>query len=232
MKRPVKKAAAKKVAVKKTVAKKPRVASPDPQKSAPSGFLDKAIDVVKWVDSPFKLAVVILLGAFGLTGYLVYQNQEKLINKVINHDTMPTMVSDERIVGAAQALMRDLRAETIIVHEINLSSNARTTRVALSPDGRHSPLEGKKGAFFSGSPARNHAAVSMLNGEVLCETFEPSSEAGDWIVSRGVTYACRGSIPPEQGTMVGYLAVGFKGPPRDIVAVRARINQTTRELAR
>jgi hypothetical protein len=232
VKRPVKKAAAKKVAVKKTVAKKPRVASPDPQKPAPSGFLDKAIDVVKWVDSPFKLAVVILLGAFGLTGYLVYQNQEKLINKVINHDTMPTMVSDERIVGAAQALMRDLRAETIIVHEINLSSNARTTRVALSPDGRHAPLEGKKGAFFSGSPARNHAAISMLNGEVLCETFEPSSEAGDWIVSRGVTYACRGSIPPEQGTMVGYLAVGFKGPPRDIVAVRARINQTTRELAR
>ena len=68
MKPPIKKTTAKKAAVKKTVAKKPRVASPDPQKSAPSGFLDKAIDVVKWVDSPFKLAVVILLGAFGLTG--------------------------------------------------------------------------------------------------------------------------------------------------------------------
>jgi len=232
VKRPVKKVAAKKAVAKQAAVKKPRAASSRSRKVAPSGFLDKAIDVVKWVDSPFKLIVVVLLGFFGLAGYLVYQNQEKLINKVINHESMPVMVSDERIVGAAQALMRDLRAETIIVHEINLSSNARTTRVALGPDGRHAPLEGKKGAFFSGSPARNHAAVSMLNGEVLCETFEPSSEAGDWIVSKGVTYACRGSIPPEQGTMVGYLAVGFKGPPRDIVAVRARINQTTRELAR
>jgi hypothetical protein len=232
VKRPVKKAAAKKPVAKQAAVKKPRAAPSRSRKAAPSGFLDKAIDVVKWVDSPFKLIVVVLLGIFGLAGYLVYQNQEKLINKVINHESMPVMVSDERIVGAAQALMRDLRAETIIVHEINLSSNARTTRVALGPDGRHAPLEGKKGAFFSGSPARNHAAISMLNGEVLCETFEASSDVGDWIVSKGVTYACRGSIPPEQGTMVGYLAVGFKGPPRDIVAVRARINQTTRELAR
>lgn len=199
---------------------------------ANGSFLDKAIDVIKWVDNPFKLMVVILLGVFGLAGYLVYQNQDKLINKVISHEAMPIMVADEKIVAASQALIRDLRAETVIVHEINLSSNARITRVALSVDGRHAPLEGKKGAFFSGSPARNHAAVSMLNGEVLCETFEPSSEAGDWIVTKGVTYACRGSIPPEQGSMVGYLAIGFKSPPRDITAVKARINQTTRELAK
>ena len=135
-------------------------------------------------------------------------------------------------MAASQAIIRDLRAETVIVHEINLSSNARITRVALSVDGRHAPLEGKKGAFFSGSPARNHAAVAMLNGEVLCETFEASSDVGDWIISKGVTYACRGSIPPEQGSMVGYLAVGFKSLPRDITAVKARINQATRELAK
>jgi len=225
-KKPAKKAPAKK-AVKRS---NPRT-SAKPNK-ANGSFLDKAIDVIKWVDNPFKLMVVILLGFFGLAGYLVYQNQDKLINKVISHEAMPIMVPDEKIVAASQALIRDLRAETVIVHEINLSSNARITRVALSVDGRHAPLEGKKGAFFSGSPARNHAAIAMLNGEVLCETFEASSDVGDWIITKGVTYACRGSIPPEQGSMVGYLAIGFKSPPRDIIAVKARINQTTRELAK
>jgi hypothetical protein len=220
------KKAAKKAAPKK--ATRTRKVSPKQQAAA----LDKAIDIIKWVDSPFKLVVVILLGFFGLAGFLVYQNQDKLINKVMSHEAMPMMVSDDKIVTASQALMKDLRAETIIVHEVNLSSNARITRVALSVDGRHAPLEGKKGAFFSGSPARNHAAISMLNGEVLCETFEASSDVGDWIISKGVTYACRGSIPPEQGSMVGYLAVGFKSPPRDITAVKTRINQTTREMAK
>jgi hypothetical protein len=219
---------AKKIPAKKRVIPKPRA---KPSKVNGS-FLDKAIDVIKWVDNPFKLVVVILLGFFGLAGFLVYQNQDKLINKVMNQETMPIMVLDDKIVTASQALMKDLRAETIIVHEVNLSSNARVTRVALGTEGRYPPLEGKKGAFFSGSPARNHAAIAMLNGEVLCETFEASSDVGDWIISKGVTYACRGSIPPEQGSMVGYLAVGFKSPPRDITAVKARINQATRELAK
>lgn len=197
-----------------------------------NSLADKALELLKWIDSPFKLLAVILLGVFGLSGWVIYQNQSKIVNKIIAGADMPAMVSDEKIISVSQALMRDLRAETIIVHEINLSSNARLTRVALSADGRFAKLEGTKGAFFSGSPARNHAAVSMLNGEVLCETFEASSDVGDWIISKGVTYACRGSIPPEQGSMVGYLSIGFKGPQRDLVAVKARINQATRELVK
>lgn len=224
--RPAKKAAKGKPA-KKTVRK--RTKNPT-QKQV--GFLDKAIDVVKWVDSPFKLFVVTLLGILGLTGWIIYQNQDRLVTKLVMSDSMPSMVSDDYIVPFASSLLKDVRAEAVIVHEIHLSSNSRITRVALSPEGRYAPLEGRKGAFFSGSPARNHAAVSMLNGEVMCETFEPSSEAGDWFVSKGVTYACRGSIPPEQGSMVGYISVGFRAVPRDIVAIKSRINQTTRELAR
>jgi hypothetical protein len=72
----------------------------------------------------------------------------------------------------------------------------------------------------------------MLNGEVLCEPFTASSDVGDWIVSRGVTYACRGSIPPEAGHMAGYIAVGFKQEPRDITSTKARINQTARDMAK
>jgi hypothetical protein len=224
VKKPAKKAVKK--AVKKTAHPAPKAMKSN------AALVDKAIDLIKWVDSPFKLLAVILLGVFGLSGWLVYENKDKIANKVLVSEAMPVMVGDDKIVSVSQALIRDLRAETVIVHEINLSSNARTTRVALSAEGRYAPLEGKKGAFFSGSPARNHAAVSMLNGEVLCETFEASSDVGDWIISKGVTYACRGSIPPEQGSMVGYLSVGFKGPQRDVTAVKARINQATKELAK
>lgn len=218
---------------KKTAHKKAVHHKPTHHRAKSNGSLaDKALELLKWIDSPFKLLAVILLGVFGLSGWVVYQNQSKIVSKIIAGAEMPVLVSDEKIVEISKALMRDLRAETVIVHEINLSSNARVTRVALSADGRYAKLEGTKGAFFSGSPARNHAAVSMLNGEVLCETFEASSDVGDWIISKGVTYACRGSIPPEQGSMVGYISIGFKGQQRDLVAVKTRINQATREMAR
>jgi hypothetical protein len=71
----------------------------------------------------------------------------------------------------------------------------------------------------------------MLNGEILCEPFTASSAIGDWSISRGVTYTCRGSIPPEVGHMIGYIAVGFKKEPREITSVKALINQTAHAMA-
>jgi hypothetical protein len=231
---PAKKPVKKPVAKTRTVRVKVEAAPPTPPPPAPkpSSISDKAFDLVKWIDSPFKLATVIVLGVLGLGGYIVYQQQDKLIGTLTSRETMPVLLADERLSSLARDLIRDTRAETIIIHEIDLAKNARTTRIAQSTDGRFTPLEGKKGAFFSSSPARNRAAVAMLNGEVLCEPFTASSDVGDWIVSRGVTYACRGSIPPEAGHMAGYLAVGFKQEPRDTTATKARINQTAREMAK
>lgn len=205
-------------------------AAPPPK--PPGGPLDKALDLVKWVDSPFKLLTIIILGVLGLIGYIVYSHQDKLVASLTARETMPELIADERLSSLSRDLLRDLRAETVIIHQIDLAKNARITRIAQSADGRFAPLEGQKGAFFSGSPARNRAAIAMLNGEVLCEGFQASSDVGDWITARGVVFACRGSIPPEPGHMAGYISVGFKQEPRDIVAVKARINQTAREMAR
>lgn len=228
---------------KKTVRKKPttRARANTEQKplevvvvpKTPGTILDKAVDMVKWVDSPFKLMTVIVLGVIGLVGYITYQNQDKIIGSLTAQgDKLATLLEDEKLSSFGRDLLRDLGAETVIVHQVDLAQNARFTRIAQSLDGRFQPLEGKKGAFFSSSPDRNKAAVSMLNGEILCEPFKPSSDAGDWLVSRGVTYVCRGSIPPETGYMIGYIAVGFKKEPRDVVAVKARINQTSRAMTR
>lgn len=234
-------AAIKKKPVKKAVVRKTAASAPAPAKSVvveapapkpPGGPLDKALDLVKWIDTPFKLATVVLLGVLSLVGVIVYNNQDKVIGSLTARESMPELLADERLSSMSRELLRDLRAETIIVHQIDLAKNARITRIAQSADGRFAPLEGQKGAFFSGSPARNRAAVAMLNGEVLCEGFQASSEVGDWITARGVVFACRGSIPPEPGHMVGYISVGFKQEPRDLIAVKARINQTAREMAR
>jgi hypothetical protein len=200
---------------------------------SPSTFLDKAVDIIKWVDSPFKLATVVILGAVGLFGYITYQNQDKIINKMTSSTAkILTLVEDEKLSSLNRDLLRDLDAETVIIHQIDLPQNLRLTRIAQSPDGRYTPLEGLKGSFFSSAAVRNRASTSILNGEILCEPFEATSVVGDWILSRGVTYTCRGPIPLEAGTMVGYIAVGFKKEPRDAVAVKARINQSTREMTK
>jgi hypothetical protein len=49
---------------------------------APSGWMDKAFDLVKWVDSPFKLVTVIILGLSGLVGYITYKQQDLIIGNL------------------------------------------------------------------------------------------------------------------------------------------------------
>jgi hypothetical protein len=227
----------------KTITKNPIVKKPIPKikvaekpievivtPKAPSGWMDKTMDLVKWVDSPFKLFTVIIMGLTGLLGYIAFEQQELIVEKLTSKDKMQTLLADEKLSSLSRDLLRDSGAEIVIVHHINLPQNIRTTRIAQSHDGRFTPLEGKKGSFFSDAPERNKAAISMLNGEILCEPFKATSSAGDWIVSRGVTYTCRGSIPPDVGHMIGYITVGFKKEPRDISSVKSLINQTARAM--
>jgi hypothetical protein len=198
---------------------------------AASGWMDKVVDLVKWVDSPFKLATVVILGLVALGGYITYKQQDLIIGNLTSKDKMQILLEDEKLSSLSRDLLRDAGAETVVIHQVDLPQNLRLTRIAQSPDGRFAPLEGTKGSFFSSSPERNKASVSMLNGEILCEPFAATSSVGDWIISRGVTYTCRGSIPPEVGHMIGYIAVGFKKEPRDLVSVKALINQTAYKMA-
>jgi len=198
---------------------------------AASGWMDKVVDLVKWVDSPFKLATVVILGLVALGGYITYKQQDLIIGNLTSKDKMQILLEDEKLSSLSRDLLRDAGAETVVIHQVDLPQNLRLTRIAQSPDGRFAPLERTKGSFFSSSPERNKASVSMLNGEILCEPFVATSSVGDWIISRGVTYTCRGSIPPEVGHMIGYIAVGFKKEPRDLVSVKALINQTAYKMA-
>lgn len=217
---------------KKAPAKKKRPARKPARGASSSGVLDKAIDVVKWVDSPFKLIAVIMLGVFGLAGWLVYENRDKLVNKIVTYDAMPIMVNEDRLIQIGQQALRDLNAQTMVIYSVDLAKNTRTIKIAMSQKSRNSALENKSAAFFSSSPYRNQAAIALLTGEMFCEPFTPSSDIGEWLVETGVTYACRAAIPPEVGSMIGYATFGFSAQPRDMVSVKTRINQATSSMAR
>jgi len=65
-KKPVAKTAVKRAVARKTAAKPaPKVVA----KAAPRDMTDKILDLIKWVDNPFKLVSVILLSTIAFAGY-------------------------------------------------------------------------------------------------------------------------------------------------------------------
>jgi hypothetical protein len=227
-----KKAPAKVAPVKRRVVKpKPEVVeAPAPKPSTDA--IGRVTDLIKWVDSPFKLFTVILLSFLAFAGYFAWDSRQVILHAIQNQDKMPQLAKQENLIAPARSLMKDLDGLVVLVHKANLATNSRTTVLALNADGsREKAMEGTVTSLFNASADRNSAMVAMLNGEVLCEDFNPSSKVGEWGAKQGVKFMCRGSIPPDMGKFAGYVAVGFKEKPEDIAALKTRINLAATDMA-
>jgi hypothetical protein len=204
-----------------------------PKPDAPkTDAIGRITDLIKWVDNPFKLFTVILLGFLAFAGYFAWDSRQVILHAITTQDKMPQLAKQENLLVPARSLMKDVDGVVVLVHKANLATNSRTTVLALNADGlREKTMEGTITSLFNASSDRNSAMVAMLNGEILCESFNPSSKVGEWGIKQGVNYMCRGSIPPDMGKFAGYVAIGFKEKPEDIAALKTRINLAATDMS-
>jgi hypothetical protein len=211
------------------------VAAPTPVKAEAKkddSALGKVIGLIEWVDNPFKLFTVILLSFLFFAGYFAWDSRQVILHAITVQDKMPQLAKQESLLAPARSLMKDVDGLVVLVHKANLTINSRTTVLALNSDGsREKAMEGTVTSLFNASSDRNAAMVAMLNGEVICEEFNPSSKVGEWGVKQGVKFMCRGSIPPDMGKFAGYVAIGFKDKPEDIAALKTRINLAATDMS-
>jgi hypothetical protein len=191
---------------------------------------DKILDLIKWVDNPFKLVSVILLSTIAFTGYFAWDSRQVILAAIKSSNSMPQLKTHDELVPIANRLVKETQAVGLVINKVNLATNSRTTVLAIANEERNHKLEGITVSLFNESPARNADVVSMLNNEIACKQFESSSPVGEWAKSQGVTYMCRGSIPNEIGKFAGYVAVGFKTEPRDLTSVKTRIILAASEM--
>ena len=211
----------------------PSVSSaPKPEAKKDDSTLGKVIGLIEWVDNPFKLFTVILLSFLAFAGYFAWDSRQVILQAITTQDKMPQLAKQEALLTPARSLLKDVDGVVLLVHKANLATNSRTTVLALNIDGsREKSMEGTVTSLFNASADRNSAMVAMLNGEVLCEEFNPSSKVGEWGVKQGVKFMCRGSIPPDMGKFAGYIAIGFKEKPEDIAALKTRINLASTDMS-
>lgn len=222
-KTPAKKSAVKKAAVKRTVksATKP-----------PNNLLGVAVDLIKYVDSPFKLVAVIVLTLVLGVAALVWDSRVVILNAITNSKHETQLKEPKVLEQIAHALQKDLDAQTVLVHKISLVVNGRTTLLAYNPRSRDNTLDGYNSTLFSKEPQRNASILAMMNGEVFCDKLEVGGKTSEWEAKSGVKFVCRGGIPPEMGQFEGYISVGFSAEPQDLGVVKTRINLAATEMAK
>jgi hypothetical protein len=189
---------------------------------------DTLLCVLSYINSPFKLFVVVLLGVLGFIGYFVYTHQGIMVGAYLKSRELPKL-DESRFDLAASMLFRETKAEIVSIFAVDPILNKRVLVRAYAKDGgRQKLLEGANVGLFSGSQANNADVVRLMAGEIPCGQYlRPQSEAGLWYIHQGVRFTCRVSIPPDVSSFIGQITIGWAAEPdleyaRSILEVVAR----------
>ena len=183
----------------------------------PESIVDK---VLTYVDSPFKLFAIILMGVLAFSGYFLWQNQEFMRDAYKESKKLPE-INTSRTDDASSMLLKKTGATVVAVFKVNPLFNSRVLYRAYTKDGRDKTIEDIDVGLFSQNSANNSDVVRLMTNEIPCGEYRyAQSEVGLWYLEKGVTYTCRVSVPPDSHRFVGQVTVGWTEPPQDIQQVK------------
>lgn len=176
------------------------------------------MDVLKYIDSPFKLAVVVLLAVLAFGGFFVYENQAVLIGAYQKNRDLPKM-DESRFDDAALLLFKSTGADLVAIMHVDPILGKRVVARIYNKDGsRDKMMDGLKIPLFSRSAKNNADVIKLMAGEVPCSPYDyPQSELGFFYVGKlgPGAYMCRISVPPDPNEFIGQVTVGWKTQPKE-----------------
>jgi len=183
----------------------------------PESIIDK---VLTYVDSPFKLFAILIMGVVAFAGYFLWQNQTFMFDAYKESKKLPE-INDARADDASSMLLKKTSATVVAVFKVNPLFNSRVLYKAYTKDGRDKTIEDIDVGLFSQNSANNADVVKLMTNEIPCGDYRyAQSEVGLWYLDKGVTFTCRVSVPPDSHRFVGQVTVGWAEPPTDIQQVK------------
>ena len=183
----------------------------------PETVLDK---VLSYVDSPFKLFAILVMGVVAFAGYFFWQNQTFMLDAYKESKKLPE-INTARADDVGSMLMKKTGATIVAVFKVNPLFNSRTVYRAYTKDGRDKSIEDIDVGLFSQNSSNNADVVKLMTNEIPCSDYRyAQSEVGLWYLEKGVAFTCRVSVPPDSYRFVGQITVGWSEPPQDLQQVK------------
>jgi hypothetical protein len=183
----------------------------------PESIVDK---VLTYVDSPFKLFAVLLMGVVAFAGYFLWQNQDFMRDAYKESKKLPE-INTARADDASAMLFKKTGATVVAVFKVNPLFGSRVLYKAYTKDGRDKSIEDIDVGLFSQNSANNADIIKLMTNEIPCSEYRyAQSEVGLWYLDKGVTFTCRVSVPPDSHRFVGQITVGWAEPPQNLEQVK------------
>lgn len=179
--------------------------------------LDK---VLGYVDSPFKLFAILVMGVVAFSGYFLWQNQEFMFDAYKESKKLPE-INTGRADDASSMLFKKTGATVVAVFKVNPLFGSRVLYRAYTKDGRDKSVEDIDVGLFSQNAANNADIIKLMTNEIPCSEYRyAQSEVGLWYIEKGVGFTCRISVPPDNHRFVGQITVGWTQQPENLEQVK------------
>jgi hypothetical protein len=179
--------------------------------------LDK---VLGYVDSPFKLFAILIMGVVAFAGYFLWQNQEFMFDAYKESKKLPE-INTSRADDASSMLFKKTGATVVAIFKVNPLFGSRVLYRAYTKDGRDKSVEDIDVGLFSQNSANNADVIKLMTNEIPCSEYRyAQSEVGLWYIEKGVGYTCRVSVPPDNHRFVGQITVGWAQQPENLEQIK------------
>jgi len=179
--------------------------------------LDK---VLGYVDSPFKLFAILVMGIVAFAGYFLWQNQEFMFDAYKESKKLPE-INTSRADEASAMLFKKTGATVVAIFRVNPLFGSRVLYKAYTKEGRDKSIEDIDVGLFSQNAANNADVIKLMTNEIPCSEYRyAQSEVGLWYLEKGVTYTCRVSVPPDSHRFVGQITVGWAQQPENLEQIK------------
>jgi hypothetical protein len=182
---------------------------------------DSTLDkVLGYVDSPFKLFAILVMGVVAFSGYFLWQNQEFMRDAYKESKKLPE-INTSRADEASTMLFKKTGATVVAIFKVNPLFGSRVLYKAYTKEGRDKSIEDIDVGLFSQNASNNADIIKLMTNEIPCSEYRyAQSEVGIWYLEKGVTFTCRVSVPPDSHRFVGQITVGWAQPPENIEQVK------------
>ena len=191
----------------------------------------RALAVIRYVNTWKKLIIFMVLVTFCASGYAVWDYRRELAFWAMASFGNPR-IDEERVEPEVTSLMADTTALSAAVWSVNLESNQRRAIFVRVRDERLTNQEGTGDLALRPQSKLTAEIIELINSKTKCWPHVANTVVGKTAREAGVKWVCAAAIPPQFGTMIGMLAVGFAEQPENEDYVKMRIRDAAERIIR
>lgn len=169
-----------------------------------------------WQLPIWKLLAIVVSVTLAILVSLVWDDRDFLIRSAT---TRPAHVqlNVRSFEDQSRSLLARANASAIILWQVDITKNIRETLIFETTNGRQDFGEHVKAPLFSALSEENEFALHLLNNDVFCGNLVTRSKIGQKLLAENIIYLCRAPIISKQNLLVGYISLGFKERPSDVL---------------